>query len=576
MLCEVRVNRLFLALGAVAACWGCGRGRAPAPATEQTPAAAGASVHAPAALREACPWLPAVAPEVELSPAAQREVTPVRAACEKGEPGACVRLSTLELDGALVPPRPASVWTRLEPLCKADDFRACSELGRAGQRLDQPSDEALLGGMQLDAERYLVPLTKACEHGVLASCRELGSALGAASRPATRTALEKACDQGRQPLFCGAFARLLLQGGDASRQRAQQLAAPYLEALLSQCQARQLEACSELSAFKYASEWVELGLEARFTAFAEGYQAPPGTEPVVFKVLELACTAGERSSCIELGASWAVQGQRAKGEPYLVAACDAGDQRGCLELAKFWGSGNPKARGLLQKACSYGFVDACVNLGRQEPAFRRRACELGTCEADAAFEPELTCAAAQRACDRVIARAREPLTAPCRFALLRTACDQGDRPSCGQLGELYRTGNGVAKDPQQAAKALDAACHEPLLPLIEHDGSAWCEKLAGYHERGDGVAKDLVKAAWGYAELCAKGRPGACDAIERVIGGPFERAAYGPQGVGDRRCALLPEGFSCAEGRTCRHQVSVYSPSSGRAELAADCVGADP
>jgi TPR repeat protein len=558
-------------------CWGCDRGRAPTRSSEAAGSPTGAAKSGPGALREACPWLPAVAPEVALSPAAQREVTPVRAACEKGEPGACVRLSAFELDGALVPPRPASVWTRLDPLCKADDYRACSELGRAGQRLDQPSDEALLGGMQLDPERYLVPLTKACEHGVLASCRELGSALGAASRPATRAALEKACDQGRQPLLCGALARLLLQGGsEASRQRAQQLAGPHLDALLSQCQAKQLEACRELSSFKYASQWVELGLEERFTALAEGYQAPPGTEPVVFKVLELACAAGERAACIELGASWAVQGQRSKGEPYLVAACDAGDQRGCLELATFWGSGNPKARELLQKACSYGFVAACVNLGRQDPAFRRRACELGSCDADAGFEPELTCVAAQRACDRVIERARQPLTASCRFALLRAACDQGDRPSCGQMGELYRTGSGVAKDPQQAAKALDAACHEPLLPLIEHDGSAWCEKLAGYRERGDGVVKDSVKAAWGYADLCVKGRPGACDAIERVIGRPFARAAYGPDRVGDRRCALLPEGFLCGEQRVCQHRVSVYSPSSGKVELVADCVGAEP
>jgi hypothetical protein len=242
----------------------------------------------------------------------------------------------------------------------------------------------------------------------------------------------------------------------------------------------------------------------------------------------------------------------------------------------FWGSGNPKARELLQKACSYGFVAACVNLGRQEPAFRRRACELGTCEDDAGLEPELTCVAAQQACGQVVGRAREPLTAQCRFALLRAACDKGERASCGQVGELYRVGSGVAKDPQQAAKALDAACREPPLSPSEYDGSAWCEKLAGYQERGDGVAKDLVKAAWGYAELCANGRPGACDAIERVVGRPFERAAYGPKRVGDRRCALLPEGFTCAEGRTCRHQVSVYSPRSGKAELVADCVGADP
>jgi TPR repeat protein len=487
-----------------------------------------------------------------------------------------VRLSTLELDGALVPSRPGSVWTRLEPLCKAGDYRACAEAGRAGLQLEESREEPLLGGAELEPERYLVPLTKACEQGVLASCRELSSVHDAASRPATRAALEKACDQGRKPLSCGALARLLLQGGDESRQRAQQLAAPHLEALLSQCQAKQLEACSELASFKYASQWVELGLEERFTAFADGYQAPPGTEPVVFKVLELACAAGERAACIELGASWAVQGQRAKGEPYLVAACDAGDQRGCLELATFWGTGNPKARELLQKACGYGFVDACVNLGRREPAFRRRACELGTCEADAGLEPELTCAAAQQACAQVIERARQPLTAPCRFALLRAACNKGDRPSCGQLGELYRTGSGVAKDPRQAAKALDAACREPPLSPSEFDGSGWCEKLAGYRERGEGVAKDLVQAAWGYAELCAKGRPGACDAIERVIGHPFARAAYGPDRVGDRRCALLPEGFQCGEQRVCKHRVSVYSPGSGKVELVADCVGAEP
>lgn len=568
---------MLFALGALVLCWGCDRVRVPTRPSEAAGAATGAAERGPRALREACPWLPAVAPEVALSPAAQREVTPVRAACEKGDADACVRLGKLELDGALVPPRPASVWTRLEPLCKAGDFRACAEAGRAAEQLAESNEISLLEEGGFEPERYVRPLAKACEHGVLASCRELnGAQKNAEMQRVARAALEKACDRGRQPLLCGALARFLLRDGhDASRQRAQQLASLHLDALLSQCQAKQLEACSELSSFKYSSQWVELGLEERFTAFAEGYQAPPGTEPVVFKVLELACAAGERPACIELGASWAVQGQRSKGEPYLVAACDAGDQRGCLELATFWGSGNPKARELLQKACSYGFVAACVNLGRQDPAFRRRACQLGTCEADAGLEPELTCVAAQRACDQVMARAREPLTAQCRLALLRAACDKGDRPSCGQMGELYRTGSGVAKNPPLAAKALDAACREQPLSPSEYDGSAWCEKLAGYQERGDGVAKDTVKAAWGYADLCVKGRPGACDAIERVMGRQFERAAYGPDRVGDRRCALLPEGFQCGEQRVCKHRVSVYSSSSGKAELVADCVGAE-
>ena len=558
-------------------CLGCSRAGTPAQPSESNTSVVSASASARTGVREACPWLPSVAPGVELSPAAKREVTPLRGACAKGEPGACLRLSTLELDGALVPSQAAGVWARLEPLCKAGDNRACAEAGRAGQQLAKASEASVLEPEAGEPEHYLAPLTQACEHGVLASCRELGSVHDATSRPPIRAAFEKACDQGRQPIRCGALARLLLRdGNDASLRRAQQLAGPHLDALLSQCQAKQLEACQELSSFKYASQWVELGLEERFAAFAEGYQAPPGTEPVVFKVLELACAAGDRAACIELGASWAVQGNRPKGEPYLVAACDAGDQRGCLELATFWGDGNPKARELLQKACSYGFVAACVKLGRKEPALRLRACQLGSCESDAGLEPELTCAAAQQACDLVIARTREPLTAQCRFALLRAACDKGDRPSCGHLGELYRTGNGVAKDPEQAAKALEAACHEPWLPLIEHDGSVWCEKLASYRERGDGVAKDANQAAWAYADLCVKGNPGACDAIERVIGHAFTRAAYGPDGVGDRRCALLPEGFQCGKYLQCKHQVSVYSPSSGKAELVAACVGAEP
>jgi TPR repeat protein len=518
-----------------------------------------------------------VAPDVELSPAAKRALLPARAACANAEPGACVRLSALELDGALVPPQPASVWARLEPLCKAGDYRACAEAGRAAQQLGEASEASVLGGAGFEPERYLGPLTRACENGVLESCRELGSAPGAESRAATRAAFEKACDQGRQPLLCGALARLLLRDASAeSRQRAQQLAAPHLEALLSQCQAQQLEACRELASFKYSSQWSELGLEARLTALAEGYEAPPGTEPVVFKVLELTCAAGERFACIELGAAWAVQGNRSKAEPYLVAACGAGDQRGCLELARFLGAGDPKSRQLLQKACRYGFVEACQNLGDQDPAFRRRACQLGTCDDDAGLEPELTCVAAQRACEQVIERAPQPPTAQCRFALLRAACEKGERSSCGQVGELYRTGSGVAQDPAQAVRALAAACRVPPLSPSRYDGSVWCEKLAGYQERGDGVAKDSAAAAWGYAQLCAAGRPGACDAIDRVVGHPFARVAYGPDRVGDRRCALLPESFPCADKRVCRRQVSVYSRSSGKAELVADCVGANP
>lgn len=345
---------------------------------------------------------------------------------------------------------------------------------------------------------------------------------------------------------CPALARLLLRYENAAlRERAKELAAGYLDAVLSQCQAKHQEACRELVSVKYPSTWEEFELAERFAEVVSGYGAPPGTEPTVFKVLDLACAAGERAACTELGAGWAVQGFRAKAEPLLVAVCDAGDQRGCLELANFWGMGNPKASQLLHKACDYGFVSACASLAREHPKLRRRACQLGQCEEGTDLEPELTCVAGQRDCAKVLERARQPLTAPCRFELLREACGQGASASCGELGESYRSGNGVAKDPVLAAKALEAACRGPVLSDEAYDGSAWCDRLASYRERGDGVVRDSRKAAWGYADLCLTGSLGACDAIERVVGRTFARGAYGPVGVGERRCALLPEGFAC-------------------------------
>jgi uncharacterized protein len=83
------------------------------------------------------------------------------------------------------------------------------------------------------------------------------------------------------------------------------------------------------------------------------------------------------------------------------------------------------------------------------------------------------------------------------LSLLRPLADQGDASAQVQLGIMYRTGRGVARDPAEAAKWFRKAADQGL--ITAQSG------LANMYEFGEGVARDYGEAAKWYRKAGDQG-----------------------------------------------------------------------
>ena len=91
------------------------------------------------------------------------------------------------------------------------------------------------------------------------------------------------------------------------------------------------------------------------------------------------------------------------------------------------------------------------------------------------------------------------------------ACDRGDMLGCNELGVMYGTGEGVAKDLARAATLYQRACD---------GGEMWgCVNLGVMYGTGEGVARDRPRAIDLYQQACDGGQSWGCTL---VLGVPVE------------------------------------------------------
>jgi serine/threonine-protein kinase len=89
--------------------------------------------------------------------------------------------------------------------------------------------------------------------------------------------------------------------------------------------------------------------------------------------------------------------------------------------------------------------------------------------------------------------------------LFDQACSAGNREACDNLGVMYATGKGVAKDDARAAALYATACNA--------GNALGCNNLGNIFASGRGVSKDNAQAASLYTKACAAGNAIGCSNI---------------------------------------------------------------
>ena len=271
----------------------------------------------------------------------------------------------------------------------------------------------------------------------------------------------------------------------------------------------------------------------------------------------------------------------------LDRGCGAGSGAACLAAARevrtaTRGQLTPAARGYLERGCRAGSGPACTALalssmtaGGRIAAARAfaRACELGD-------------AAGCRAWGALLETGQGvPLDLKQALAAYTRACDRQDGPSCLRLAEAWLQGRGVARDARRgmslaetacdlgelrgctvrgaqlaaakdiagALRAFDRACRggEPLA----------CFELGSRYETGNGVARDVKRAALAYYERACALRVGvACTRAGRL----FERA---PEALDLPKAAAMYEaGCRFGQAESCFNAGVMYAEGRGRAK----------
>jgi hypothetical protein len=199
---------------------------------------------------------------------------------------------------------------------------------------------------------------------------------------------------------------------------------------------------------------------------------------------------------------------------HLEAPCAAGDGAKCLEAANAWyfGQGVDKSNhlravNLYQAACAFEAVQGCLRAAQMYlslEAGMQLVMPEGTPSAD------LDAAAQQ----------------------LRFACELGDLPACGRLGDMFVNPAAVLPDGAQyrgieqdyfyAAQAYQSGCNEAGVPEasdVRPDGKVdarSCARLGELHERGAGVMRSAEFAANLFDRACRAGASAWCAKADEV------------------------------------------------------------
>lgn len=375
-------------------------------------------------------------------------------ACNEGVAGACTEAAQMYDERDL----PHNALLMLDRACVSGDRDACegvearrdrafaTGIARACLR-DEPDPIGCITLAQFLEEKPQDDIgidafgawSNACSAGEDTACRSMAPYVDrwGVTDPRVETAttaLLTTCEGGGQEACVGA-AHLLsrLDAKDDRYGKARQL---YVDA----CQAGEIQGCLS-------------GAEQSWAGTAKRLELP-GAEALY----GIACEAGSAQGCAGLGKT--VAADRRRTDEAVVAlekGCELQSASACTQLGILAVEGrhrpNLDPRTIFERGCDEGEAEACYRLG---VALDEGDATIGETSALDAFAKG--CDGGQLDACEAVGRAHlergTPYEAGIAAAHFEAACNGGRTKACSELGTLYKTGNGVPKDPRKGRQLL--------------------------------------------------------------------------------------------------------------------------
>lgn len=134
----------------------------------------------------------------------------------------------------------------------------------------------------------------------------------------------------------------------------------------------------------------------------------------------------------------------------------------------------------------------------------------------------------------------------------QTQCDKNHAGSCGALGVMYATGDGMARDASRAAQLFEKACGGGDVPSCVNRGHMLAD--------GSGVTKDEAKAAELFEKACTDGSAEGCGfhgvlllegrGVTKDLGKAAEALKHACEGGHDKSCGRAARLYATGDGVT--------------------------
>jgi uncharacterized protein len=136
---------------------------------------------------------------------------------------------------------------------------------------------------------------------------------------------------------------------------------------------------------------------------------------------------------------------------------------------------------------------------------------------------------------------------------LDQSCSDGSAEACKDLGLMYESGNGVAKDEPRAVKLYRTACNAHY--------AKGCNDLGNMYLDGRGVVKDAPRAIELYSEACNTGEPMGCSNLGNVYANGWDVPKDEPRAV-----ELYTEACNAGNADGCFNLGNMYADALGVAK----------